>query len=125
MLPKLERLKEKRLFNIAFNLGKVKRQKISFKLLTLYYLIKNLTKKKDIDSLPKAAFIVSLKVDKRSTKRNLFKRRMKAAYMLVKRNLMARIKDKISVLIWIAHPNIKDATFEQIKTEMQKMIEKI
>ena len=124
MLRKAERLKERYLFNVAFKLGRTKRQKINSNLLTLYYLFK----KKDINMLPKTAFIVGLNVDKRANKRNLVKRRMKAAYQLIKKKLANSTKSNlsdISVLIWIAHPAIKNATFEQIKCTEENLLNKL
>ena len=124
MLAKAERLKERYLFNLAFKLGKTKRQKINSNLLTLYYLFK----RKDINTLPKTAFIVGLSVNKKANKRNLIKRRMKAAYQSIKKKLFLlpnnKLKD-ISVLIWIANPAIKDATFEQIKSGEENLLNKL
>ncbi len=125
MLSKSERLKERGLFNLAFKLGKNKNQKINSRLLSLYYLFG----KKDINMLNiklnvKTAFIVGLRVDKKSTKRNLIKRRMKAAYQFLKRTFFKN-KQNISVLIWIANPPIQDATFEQIKDSMKNLLTKL
>ena len=122
MLPKSERLKEKYLFNLAFK----KRQKLSSNLLSLYYLFN----RKDINELPKTAFIVGVRIDKKSNIRNLIKRRMRAAYQLIRKTLFSLEKDKnklcfISVLIWIANPSIKNATFEQIKSVMEGLLRKL
>ena len=125
MLPKAERLKERYLFNLAFNLGKSKRQKLNSPLLSLYYLFR----KKDINRLSKVispvktAFVVGLRIDKKANKRNLIKRRMRAAYRLVMKNI-ANL-NKLSVLIWIANPPVKDATFEQIKNSMENLLNKV
>ena len=124
MLPKSERLKEKYLFDLAFNLGKKRKQKINSDLLSLYYLYR----KKDINKSSfktisiKTAFIVGLRVDKKANKRNIVKRRMRAAYAVLMKKNLNQLKNKISVLIWIANPLIKGATFEQIKTSMEKLI---
>lgn len=130
MLPKLERLKDRRFFNLVFNKKHKKSRKIASSLLILYYF---LSEGKDINrfnsairlSLPKTAFVVGLKVDKKSTIRNLIKRRMRAAYQLVKKKLINTIQNKFSILIWIATPSIKNATFEQIKIEMEHLFTKI
>ena len=125
MLPKAERLKERYLFNLAFNLGKSKRQKLNSSLLSLYYLFR----KKDISRFPKVispvktAFVVGLRIDKKAVKRNLVKRRMRASYRLVMKNI-ANL-NKLSVLVWIANPPIKDATFEQIKNSMDNLLNKV
>ena len=125
MLAKTERLKERYLFNLAFKLGKTKNQKFNSRLLSLYYLFN----KKDINMLNikpsiKTAFIVGLRVDKKSTTRNLVKRRMKATYQLLKKSFIKK-SGNISVLIWIANPPIKDATFEQIKDSMKNLLMKL
>lgn len=121
MLKKGERLKEKYLFNAAFK----KRQKLSTPLIHLYYLFN----KKDINRLQgksflsKNAFIVSTSIDKRANVRNLIKRRMKASYNQIKNMLLSQ--DKSYVLIWIANPLVKNATFEQIKTAMKTILSRL
>ena len=123
MLSKTERLKERYLFNTAFNIGKKNGQKISSDLLLLYYLFK---KKEQEIQLPKTAFIVGIKVDKKANKRNLVKRRMRSAYRFLRERLINNNKlKKISVLIWIANPNIKNATFKQIKDLMENLLRKL
>lgn len=116
MLPKRERLKEKYLFKVAFK----KRQKLGLTFLSLYYLFR----KNDINksTLPKCAFIVGLGVDKRATKRNLVKRRMRAAYVMIKKKFDLK---RVSVLIWIAHPPIASATFEQVNDSMERLLNKL
>ena len=124
MLPKSERLKDKYLFNATFNIGKKNRQKLNSNLLTIYYLFK----KKDINTLPRTSFICGLRIDKKANKRNLIKRRMRAAYQLIKKKLISTNKEclsSISVLIFIANPAIKDATFEQIKEMIQGLLARI
>ncbi|OGI20236.1 MAG: hypothetical protein A3B68_05265 [Candidatus Melainabacteria bacterium RIFCSPHIGHO2_02_FULL_34_12] len=129
MLPKAERLKEKSLFNIAFNTGKRKKQRLNSSLLSLYYLFK-----KDINRLtrsgfkllyPKVAFIVGIRVDKKANKRNLIKRRMRAAYKMLKKELVTQNENSTGVFIWIANPGIKEATFQQIRQTMSVLISKI
>lgn len=122
MLPKKERLKDRRLFNLTFK----KRQKRSSNLLTVYYLFP--INKKDINYLPKTSFIAGLNIDKRATKRNQIKRRMREAYKLIKKKLITtnnNILSLCSVLIFIANPNIKSATFEQIRETMLDLLTKI
>ena len=65
---------------------------------------------------------------KKANKRNLVKRRMRAAYNMIKQKLQSTNKDKLlkmSVLIWIAHPPIASATFEQIKDSMERLLNKL
>ena len=124
MLAKSERLKERYLFNIAFK----KRQKLSSDLLSLYYLFKrkDINKLKEQFILSKAAFIVGLRVDKRAVRRNLIKRRMRSAYRLVRKKYFSEnSKNNLQALIWIANPNIKNATFEQIKSSMERLLNKL
>ena len=120
MLSKTERLKERYLFNTAFNIGKKNGQKLSSDLLLLYYLFKRIEQELQ---LPKCAFIVGIRVEKKANKRNLIKRRMRSVYRLFRERLINNNKlNKISVLIWIANPNIKNATFKQIKDSMDKLL---
>ncbi len=123
MLSKTERLKERYLFNTAFNVGKKNNQRLSSDLLLLYFLFRK--KEHDIQ-LPKNAFIVGIRVDKKANKRNLIKRRMRAAYRYFRERLINNNKlKKISVLIWIANPNIKNATFKQIKDSMESLLRRL
>ena len=123
MLPKTERLKERYLFNRTFNIGKKNGQRLSSDLLLLYYLFK---KREQEIQLPKTAFIVGIKVENKANKRNLIKRRMRSAYRFFRERLISNSKlKKISVLIWIASPNIKNATFKQIKDSMENLLKKL
>ena len=123
MLSKTERLKERNLFNITFNIGKKNNQRLSSDLLLLYFLFRK--REQDIQ-LPKTAFIVGIKVDKKANKRNLVKRRMRSAYRFFRERLISNNKlKKISVLIWIANPNIKNATFKQIKDSMENLLRRL
>ena len=127
MLSKQERLKDRYLFNVAFNVGQKKKQKINTNLLSLYYLFK----KKDInkfntkENLPKTAFIVGIRVDKKSTTRNLIKRRMRAAYKLVSKKLYNSGDNKLLALIWIGNPPVKSATFDQVKNLMESILRRL
>lgn len=123
MLPKTERLKERYLFNTTFNIGKKNGQRLSSDLLLLYYLFK---KREQEIQLPKTAFIVGIKVENKANKRNLIKRRMRSAYRFFRERLISNSNlKKISVLIWIASPNIKNATFKQIKDSMENLLKKL
>lgn len=112
MLPKDERLKDRYLFNLVFK----KKFKLYSRFLTLYYL----RGKKDINMFPKSAFAVGLNIDKRATRRNLIKRRIREAYKIVKKKM-----PKVSVLIWVANPSIKDATFIQVKDSVQNLLKRL
>lgn len=115
MLPKKERLKDRYLFNLTFK----KKNKLASNLLLLYYLLN----RKDINDLPKTAFIVGLSIDKRATKRNLVKRRMRTAYKELRKSVGNL--NKISVLAWIGKESIKNATFKQIKESMESLLKKL
>lgn len=119
MLPRKESLKDRRLFNFVFK----KKQKLSTKLLNLYYL--RMTK--GINRLPKTAFVVGLRVHKKSTKRNLVKRRMTSAYQALKKKKVGIFsKAQINyVLVWVANPSIMEATFVQITDAMDHLLKKL
>ena len=121
MLPKPERLKDRRVFDFVFS-GKNKgKLRVSSRLFTLCYLLK----RKNINMLPKVAFIVGTKIDKRSVKRNLIKRRMREAYKIVKKKLFQinkNILDNYFAFIWIANLPAKDATFDEIVRSMESLL---
>ena len=51
---------------------------------------------------------------------------MRSAYRLLRERLINNNKlKKISVLIWIANPNTKNATFKQIKDSMENLLRKL
>ncbi len=122
MLQKSERLKESYLFDLAFKLGKIKKQKQSSLYFQLYYLLKKNAHQK---TLPKCGFVVSLKVDKKAVKRNLYKRRMREAYLLAREKLNISSNTKLFALVFIINPEIKNASFAQIKDTMYKILEKV
>ena len=120
MLPKSERLKERHCFTIAFK----KKQRIGSKLLTLYYLYK----RNNINALPKIAFVVGVSISKKANKRNLIKRRMRAAYQLIKKKFINSKNSRSNAifgLIWVANPSIMDATFEQIKIAEEELLTRL
>ena len=122
MLPKAERLKERKLFNITFSVAKKNRQKLSSGYLLLYYLFG----KNNINKFPLTAFIVGTKVDKKATVRNLVKRRMKASYNELKKTFfISKDHNPIKVLIWVANESIKNATFKQIKLTMESILKRL
>lgn len=122
MLPKNERLKDRYLFNLTFK----KKQRINSEFLVLYYL----KGRKDINNFPRIAVAVGLNVDKKSTKRNFIKRRIFEAYSLIKKKIQLVYSSKspllgFSVLILVAKPNIKDATFVQIRNSVENLLFKL
>ena len=129
MLPKTERLKDRRLFNIAFK----RKQAIRTPLVSLYYLYEKV--EKDINQLngkylPKTAFIVSTSIEKKANKRNLIKRRMREIYKDIKMPFYFIDKSQnkiyvIHVLIWISNPKVKDVTFLEVKKTMKSVLNKL
>ena len=87
------------------------------------YLIMNIGRlKPNEDFIPKAAFVVSKKIDKRAVIRNKIKRRMRAAYMSI-------VKDDFSCIKWMsmifsAKSESKDASFADIREDMELLLKK-
>ena len=124
MLPLSERLKDRYTFNLIFK----KKNKLTSSHFILYYLLHN---NKDINKLnnallmPKVAFVVGVKIDKRATVRNSIKRRMREAYRLIRKKYIDLKKVNIRALVWIATPSMKNATFEEAKNSMESMLRKL
>lgn len=124
MLAKEDRLKDRHKFNVAFK----KKQVLRSDLLSIYYLYdkKNLNEK---ISSPKIGFVVSTKIDKRATARNLIKRRLREAFKLLKKPIILSKNESlvysVSVLILIVNPKISSASYIDIKNNLKTLLNKL
>lgn len=74
--------------------------------------------KKDENIETKITFVISKKIDKRAVKRNLIKRRLREAYTII--NPKINLED----MIIISRPPILNASFEEIKTALEDILDK-
>jgi ribonuclease P protein component len=109
MLPKINRIKKKKDFDLIFKKGK------SFKtsLLVLKIMKNGLDKNR-------FGFIVSQKVSKKAVVRNRIRRRLTE---MVKDNI--KPETIAQDVVFIALPGIDKKDFLEIKSEVQKIIDKI
>jgi len=115
VLSKNERLKKNSEFNAVYNI----KRSVANSLLILYT-----GRLRDNPETPsKVGFVVSKKIHKRSTRRNLIKRRMKEAYKKISRNTDIPVKqwDK---LIFLARSGILEVSFEQVYDAMVDCLKK-
>ena len=114
MLPKKYRLRK----NIEFVATYAQKKYVSN-----LYLSVNLGKTKPTeDYIPKAAFVVSKKIDKRAVVRNKIKRRMREIY----KKVMLENPDfpKWMSMIFSAKPEAKELKFADLEKEMRSLIKK-
>ena len=106
MLPKSQRLRERREFDITYRL----KQSVSNEYIVLY-----VGKKKHNDLKPtKTGFVVGKKVDKRSTRRNRIKRLLREAFKnALKKGELEYAKSCYSI-IFLARQSCLNATYEQV-----------
>lgn len=109
MLPKHNRLKNKKDFDNVFKKGK----KIAGKLIFL----KALKNKLDFSRF---GFIVSLKISKKAVVRNKIKRRLRA---VIKENIL-NIKIGLDIII-IAKPEILDKEYKEIKNDLENLLQNL
>jgi ribonuclease P protein component len=109
MLPKENRLKRKKEFEVVFKEGKTLKGN--------YFFLKY---SEGEDSKTKIGFVVSKKVSKLAVTRNRAKRRMREIVRLRKKE----IKDGMRIII-IALSPIKDASYEEIEKDIANLLEKI
>jgi ribonuclease P protein component len=109
MLPKKNLLKKKKDFDNIFKKGKTMAGKLVF----LRFLKNNL---EDV----RVGFIVSSKISKKAVIRNKIKRRLREIF----KNNINNIKKKIDIII-IAKPEIVNKNYQDIKNDIEKLIQNI
>lgn len=116
MLPKQFRLKKRLAFKATY---KVKNSSHKGGVT----LFAGILKKEDYPT--KVGFVVSKKVHKRAVKRNRLKRLMKESYrILLKENNLGNSQRYMS-LVFVGSENALDKSFAEIKSSIQKLLERI
>lgn len=116
MLPKQFRLKKRLAFKATY---KVKNSSHKGGVT----LFAGILKKEDYPT--KVGFVVSKKVHKRAVKRNRLKRLMRESYrILLKENNLGNSQKYMS-LVFVGSKNAIDKSFAEIKSSIQKLLERI
>ena len=116
MIPKQYRLKKRSAFKATY---KVKNSSHSGGVT----LFAGIAKKEDYPT--KAGFVVSKKVHKRAVKRNRLKRLMRESYrILLKENTLGNSQKYVS-LVFVGSEHALGKSFKQIKSSIQKLLERI
>lgn len=116
MLPKQFRLKKRSAFKATY---KVKNSSHKGGVT----LFAGILKKEDYPT--KVGFVVSKKVHKRAVKRNRLKRLMRESYrILLKENNLGNSQKYMS-LVFVGSENALDRSFAEIKSSIQKLLERI
>ena len=116
MLPKQFRLKKRLAFKATY---KVKNSSHKGGVT----LFAGILKKEDYPT--KVGFVVSKKVHKRAVKRNRLKRLMRESYrILLKENNLGNYQKYMS-LVFVGSENSLDKSFAEIKSSIQKLLERI
>jgi ribonuclease P protein component len=106
LLPKKQRLRQKREFDITYRV----KQSVSNEYVILY-----VGKKKHDELKPtKAGFVVSKKIDKRSTKRNRIKRLFRETFKNILKNEDAEFVKTRYAVIFLARQACLGASYDQI-----------
>jgi len=108
MLPKINRLTKKKDFDAVYKKGRTAAGGF-----LIFKFIKNET------AITRVGFVVSKKVSNKAVIRNKTKRRLREAA----RTLISNVIEGIDLVI-IARPASKDKSFEEIKTEIERLIKK-
>ena len=116
MIPKQYRLKKRSAFKATY---KVKNSSHSGGVT----LFAGIVKKENYPT--KAGFVVSKKVHKRAVKRNRLKRLMRESYrILLKENNLGNSQKYVS-LVFVGSEHALGKSFKQIKSSIQKLLERI
>lgn len=116
MIPKQYRLKKRSAFKATY---KVKNSSHSGGVT----LFAGIAKKEDYPT--KAGFVVSKRVHKRAVKRNRLKRLMRESYrILLKENNLGNSQKYVS-LVFVGSEHALGKSFKQIKSSIQKLLERI
>jgi ribonuclease P protein component len=116
LLPKKQRLREKREFDITYRL----KRSVSNEYIILY-----VGKKKHDESKPtKAGFVVSKKIDKRSTRRNRIKRLFRETFKSILKNEDVVFAKTRYAMIFLARQACLGANYEQIYNAVVDCIDK-
>ncbi|HUT22493.1 MAG TPA: ribonuclease P protein component [Candidatus Bipolaricaulota bacterium] len=115
MLKRLHRITQKKDFDKFF--GPKFRKSGGYSNSTPDLIIKSLKNRSEISRF---AFVISTKVDKRATKRNLIKRRLRE----IVRARLPRISGGYDVLI-IAQKGIADADFARLERDVDQIFRKL
>jgi len=105
VLPSQERLRRASLFQRTY----AERKSVSSEIVTLYVLSRQ---PRSAPNLPHVGFVIAKKVDKRATKRNLAKRRVREAYRHARLG-QGSVKQWYS-MVWVIHNKALDATWEEV-----------
>lgn len=116
MLPKQFRLKKRLAFKATYRVKNSSHK-------GGVTLFAGILKKEDYPT--KVGFVVSKKVHKRAVKRNRLKRLMRESYrILLKENNLGNSQRYMS-LVFVGSENALDKSFAEIKSSIQKLLERI
>lgn len=116
MLPKQFRLKKKSAFKATY---KVKNSSHKGGVT----LFAGILKKEDYPT--KVGFVVSKKVHKRAVKRNRLKRLMRESYRILLKENNVGNSQKYMSLVFVGSENALRKNFSEIKSSIQKLLEKV
>ena len=117
MIPKQYRLKKRIAFSATY------RVKNSFHVGGITLFAGKL--KKEESDITKVGFVVSKKVHKRAVKRNRLKRLMRESYRLLLKNGELKSSQKYMSLIFAGGTNSLSMNFLQVKSSIEKLLEKL
>ncbi len=116
MLPKQYRLKKRTAFKAIY---KVKNSSHKGGVTLFAGILK-----KD-DAPTKVGFVVSKKVHKRAVKRNRLKRLMRESYRILLKNGQVGDSQRFMSLVFVGTEKALGKSFQEIKSSIEKMLEKI